>query len=65
MSVLEIITDRGRRPHWGPVEKLGVVERALDGRGGVSVVMRRDGLLPIHHAVRQLMLEARSTATMM
>lgn len=63
MSVSEIITDGGRRRHWGAAEKLRIVEETLDGRDSISVVARRNGVAPnLLYRWRQLMLEGGSVA---
>jgi len=63
MSVFEIITDGGRRRHWGATEKLGIVEETLDGRYSISVVARRNGVAPnLLYRWRRLMLEGGSVA---
>ena len=63
MSVAEIITDGGRRRHWGTAEKLRIVEETLDGRERVSVVARRNGVAPnLLYRWRRLMLEGGSVA---
>lgn len=63
MSVSEIITDGGRRPHWSTPEKLRIVEETLDGRESISVVARRNGVAPnLLYRWRRLMLEGGSVA---
>ncbi|WP_445977869.1 IS3 family transposase [Sphingomonas fuzhouensis] len=63
MSVSEIITDGGRRRHWGSTEKLRIVEETLDGRESISVVARRNGVAPnLLYRWRRLMLEGGSVA---
>lgn len=63
MSVSEIITDGGRRRHWGAAEKLRIVEETLDGRDSISVVARRNGVAPnLLYRWRRLMLEGGSVA---
>jgi len=63
MSVSEIITDGGRRRHWGTPEKLRIVEATLDGRESISVVARRNGVVPnLLYRWRRLMLEGGSVA---
>jgi transposase len=68
MSVSEIITDGGRRCHWGAAEKLRIVEETLDGRESISVVARHNGMAPnLLYRWGRLMLKAgasRSPATM-
>ena len=46
VSEIEIITDGGRRRRWGAAEKLRIVEEALDDRTSISVVARRNGVVP-------------------
>jgi len=63
MSVSEIITDGGRRRHWSTPEKLRIVEETLDGRDSISVVARRNGVVPnLLYRWRRLMLEGGSVA---
>ena len=63
MSVIEIITDCGRRRRWSSAEKLRIVEETLGGRERISVVARRTGVAPnLLYRWRRLMLEGGSVA---
>ncbi len=63
MPVSAIITDGGRRRHWSTPKKLRIVEETLDGRESISVVARRNGVVPnLPYRWRRLMLEGGSVA---
>ena len=63
MSEIEIITDGDRRRRWTAAKKLRTVEETLDGQSSISVVARRNGVVPnLLYRWRRLMLEGRSVA---
>lgn len=59
----EILTDGGRHRQWGAAETLRIFEETLDGRDSISVVARRNGVVPnLLYRWRQLMLEGGGVA---
>uniref|UniRef100_UPI0036F28EDC transposase n=1 Tax=Nitratireductor aquimarinus TaxID=889300 RepID=UPI0036F28EDC len=51
MSDDEIITDGGRRRRWTSSEKLRIVEETLEENASISVVARRNEVVPLFRTV--------------